>query len=732
MNAIEFNEKIDRVVEKYNLIDNATYLKQEYGVMDTNELQKSLESIDDENRVLKVGVVGRVKAGKSSLLNALVFDGENVLPKAATPMTASLVMMQYADEISADVEFFTQNDLEDIEKEYDRYNKQLQESAAQKLKDLKEKNKKNRTDTELEERALKQAKRELKNDEKLFSSYDQYSRIKDSTISLEELQKFKEIKADSTKELNEKLIEFVGADGKYMPFTKSVTLKLKEENLKDLQIIDTPGVNDPVASREERTRELLKYCDVVFIVSPSGQFLSSEDIDLLDRIRTKEGINEIYIIASQVDNQLHGSEKEMGDGVFSKVLDHISQNLTNHMRSVFENDEDLKGNKTFEELLKNRVIHSSGICYSLMNKLNDKNQFDTTEGHIWKLLQTNYKDFFNDDAIAYENLKSLANIDKIKDILKDVKSKKELILKSKKDDFLQAKQTGLVKYKEALIKDIEIKITKLQESNIEDVQKKKEQLQKIVTSASVSVTNKYKDLINDLEIDIQESLLDKLNTIFRRVRGDISDAEGEGSETEKIDRGFLQGLFSLVGGKDRYETKTRYYTTVRAGFVRNSLEDLSEQIEKSIEIDAKKYLNEWKKILLRNLISILRDKVGDENLELDMISNTIKKVLHTIKYPEIVYNTSLPAELKKSGTLTGSSAERFIEETRDYLDELKDTIKSDIKRYINTLISSLEETDIGEDIFKKYKNDIEELENSIKNIELVIEKNERILKELNI
>lgn len=37
------------------------------------------------DRQLNIGVVGQVKAGKSSFLNTLLFDGQPVLPKAATP-----------------------------------------------------------------------------------------------------------------------------------------------------------------------------------------------------------------------------------------------------------------------------------------------------------------------------------------------------------------------------------------------------------------------------------------------------------------------------------------------------------------------------------------------------------------------------------------------------------------------------------------------------------------------
>lgn len=51
-----------------------------------NKLSSNFEiKIDDfyrENRKLNIGVVGQVKAGKSSFLNTLLFDGKDILPKA--------------------------------------------------------------------------------------------------------------------------------------------------------------------------------------------------------------------------------------------------------------------------------------------------------------------------------------------------------------------------------------------------------------------------------------------------------------------------------------------------------------------------------------------------------------------------------------------------------------------------------------------------------------------------
>ena len=99
----------------------------------------------------------------------------------------------------------------------------------------------------------------------------------------------------------------------------SVTITLSQKSLENIHIVDTPGINDPVQSREERTREYLKECDVILVLSPSGPFLSSEDVDLLERVTQKEGIRELCIVATQVDNQIFGSEKLKGNAILSRA-----------------------------------------------------------------------------------------------------------------------------------------------------------------------------------------------------------------------------------------------------------------------------------------------------------------------------------------------------------------------------------------------------------------------------
>lgn len=733
MDAIKLTDKIEEVVIKNDLTSIASLLKNEYSISKSDELKKAISQIDEEGRLLKIGIVGRVKAGKSSLLNALVFDGEDILPKASIPMTAALTVLQYGDETKANVDFFTTEDIEDIKKDYLRYIQKLEETQTRefekisKLK-LKKEKKKELSDNDIEEvkkKAFSIAQREVKADDKLSSSYQQYEKIKNSGIDASELKKLKTIFADDAVELNNKLLEFVGADGKYMPFTKSVTLTLQQNNLKELQIIDTPGVNDPVSSREERTRELLKYCDVVLVVSPSGQFLSNEDIDLMDRITTKEGIKEIYVIASQVDNQLFGSEK---DELLNKAIEKIGDKLTEQQKNILQGQKKQfpEIGNTFDSLIKNRVIISSSISFSMAKKYDNKTNWDENTQKVWENLTTNYKDFFSNKDTAISNLTKLANMDSIKKILKDVKSKKENILKEKKENFISTKQKALLEYKQTLQNDVKESIARVQNTDIDEIKKQKENMLTLKEKAVESVNESYLSVVEDLDIDLNDKLNDKVSSYFSSSRSDINNSEG--METDTWEESTSKWYNPLSWGSTT--TKSKTYTTVKAGRVRESLEDLRDKLESTIEQDSKRYIKEWKKRLYKEIISTLRKEAGDEILEINIISKTIRSVLNSVNYPEITYQGNFPSSLKESGTLSGSYAERFLDNARDYLSDLKTRVKNDIKTYTSSLVNTLKSEDVAEHIFSKYTKEIEQLEKDIQNKELSLDRLNNILKQL--
>ncbi len=420
MNAQELIKKsalIEKTLQEQGLQERARPFMSDNAVIKTEELEKTLKELQDTNRDLKVGIIGRVKVGKSSLLNALIFEGVEVLPKAATPMTASLTILKYAKTLSAEVEFYSPKDIAELKNEHERYVREFNRIVDEEVKKQKQslsnrakeglakgvgglakglsklniinKNKshdeapKERvlSDEEIVKKAERIAKSELEKDARLVSSYDQYEKMKQSgLLNTETLDP--RIQANSLQELNQKLLQFVGADGKYMPYTKAVQISLNNPNLKDLEVIDTPGVNDPIASREERTKALLKDCDVVFIVSPSGQFLTDSDMSLFDRVSNKEGLQEIYFVASQADSAvLSMSEVEKSNHHLPTALENaqksLSSQLNNIMGKLIENYPNQQ--EIFEKAIKNGVILSSGVCFSMYKDFNNQASWERNQ-----------------------------------------------------------------------------------------------------------------------------------------------------------------------------------------------------------------------------------------------------------------------------------------------------------------------------------------------------------------
>lgn len=112
---------------------SATQEKNDSHPCSPDELRKKFQISTAEGGRLRVGIIGRVKAGKSSLLNALLFDGKDVLPKAATPMTASLTVLGYAAEPYAEVEFFEEKDIENMRQRAQDYDHEFERRMKERL-----------------------------------------------------------------------------------------------------------------------------------------------------------------------------------------------------------------------------------------------------------------------------------------------------------------------------------------------------------------------------------------------------------------------------------------------------------------------------------------------------------------------------------------------------------------------------------------------------------------------
>lgn len=245
---------------------------------------------------LSIGVMGQVKAGKSSFLNQLLFDGQPLLPEAATPKTANLTRIRHAEAPCFTAHFYTPESWAVLEALAASDAQDLAASAAREL--------------------VQQARR------------DHGAGI--ATL----LAQGKVELHDDMNALLGRINDYVGAEGRYTPLVESSELALPLPELVGIEIVDTPGMNDPVVSRTDKTRAYMARCDVVFFLSPAARLLDHSDQELLAAQLPAKGVKRLVLVAAQFDAAI------LGDGYDRESLDEcetrLRQRLGDHAQRNLE------------------------------------------------------------------------------------------------------------------------------------------------------------------------------------------------------------------------------------------------------------------------------------------------------------------------------------------------------------------------------------------------------------
>ncbi|PDW59332.1 GTPase [Helicobacter pylori] len=726
----------------------------ENAVIKTEELEKTLKEMQAEGRDLKVGIIGRVKAGKSSLLNALIFEGVEVLPKAATPMTASLTILKYAQNLSAEVEFYSPKDIAELKNEHERYEREFNRIVGEEVKKQKEKqslsnrakervrnlsNKFSRnknpeaapkenilSDEEIVKRAERIAKDKLKGDEKLVSSYDQCEKMKKSgLLNTENLDP--RIQANSLEELNQKLLQFVGANGKYMPYTKAVQISLNNPNLKDLEVIDTPGVNDPIASREERTKALLKDCDVVFIVSPSGQFLTESDMSLFDRVSHKEGLQEIYFVASQADSAvLSMSEVEKSNQhlptAFENAQKALSSQLNNIMGKLIENYPNQR--EIFEKAIKNGVILASGVCFSMYKDFKNQASWEskTEEYHnALRNLRDAYPDAFSSDDKSKESLLFLSNMGAIEERLEKAAKEKEKIISQKLQDYAQSQANNLHNLITQLLQDLEDEKKRIKNADISAIKEQIKAYQNLSGNIEMKFREVYEEFILHFINNIRVGLEETLKKAIQTARVSAREEEEEEHYIERVKQGGLGGSFKrnflwMFDDDVGYDEVERTRAVIKAGAVVDYLTEMHESCESALNDSANSFKVVFKKELYAKVFKQLREIISDDLIDEVAFKRSVMAVLDSIEFKEFDYTDKLPGEIRgKTGFLKGDEANAFIQSVGNYVRDFEAETKKDVRGYIQGLREALERQNFASDTLKKLQKDMQNLQNQVQN-----------------
>ena len=378
MSALEkLQNEVERQKRKIEEIEKSIEtVEKEFNVKfddERNDIKAQKYLADDPN--LQIAIVGTIKAGKSTFINAL-FE-ENIASTDVTPETASLTKFRYSTKNKLEVKF---------------YNKAEWDELWESVKKSEEKTKTKIFRDEFESSGAEN----IKND--YIGASDKIEEVS----NIEELKK--------------KVKEYTSKTSKIHYFVKELIVYLNNENIhKNVTIVDTPGLDDVVDYRSKITRDYIKRANAVIVCVDSSSLRNDEYVTITKVFENiGDDFYKVMILGTQIDNKNNPKE------AWEKQIEEWKK----YLRDNYKN----------EDLLKNNIIGVSSYVYSKVIELeNGEKCEEDAILQIYKLAKSYGIDLslqdpnLNNNIIKNSNpIRDLTNIQKVNSIMhRDIISKGE-------------------------------------------------------------------------------------------------------------------------------------------------------------------------------------------------------------------------------------------------------------------------------------------------------------------
>jgi len=744
------------------------------------QLRKEFAKGTDSARLLKIGIVGAVKAGKSSLLNSLFFDGQDILPKAATPMTAALTEITYGEECTVTVDFFTDQDIAELKEKSDEYERCFNEIKAKKIVDLEKvwhktqdrlkaggkaviagikkvgsfltgkssENAENVSDVrvpadasgasnapvsepgaserkEWESKAERAARVELSQNLYLSGAWEQYQMIRKA--SAYQKKGSETFSLGSVDEIAGRLEDYVGSNGRYMPFTSKVSITLPLENLRGISVVDTPGFNDPVPSRDERARLALRECDAVFILSRATPFLTKADMEVISKITQKNGLHEIYIVPSQADGTLVAPEiVSDSNGDLDAAIDSVSRVLSG---VVARNLGAINECGVFDELISgasDRMFLTSGICGAMARTFAERDSWDSGKQTVWQNLSEAYPDSFSehDEQTSIASLEKLANTDRIRECIDDVKTRKEEIFRDCLEQFGSKYAEAARDARDYILRDIKAREDEIKSNDLGRTEKEIKLLQESYNSLAPEIEDVFLETVSNWFDDVVKDYQDKLSELSEVVNSNMKRQQGTDTRTGTKT---IKNHWWWPGHDEDY---TYEVTTVNAYEVKNAIANCIESYNDSLP----HYFNDQVRVLVRQVTNKVQ-KVWSESVASSEDSaagfrNRVRTGVQSVIDKE--YDLEYKGEqFKFSGSrLSGSDAEKCIDEARSFVSGLSRSFKSMLREAIDDVYRKCRGCHFHKIVLDPYLRQLEDKKKCMEEPKLALENFARIKEEV--
>ena len=206
------------------------------------------------NQKFSIGITGVMNAGKSTMLNALM--GKEILGSAVVPETANLTIVKHNPTQKAKVFYWNQAEWDRVEK------------SATQLESM---------------RAYVNETKKIFGD-KLSSYVQKESRFDE--VDIDDLSSYTSAEAE----------------GKKCNLVKYVELGSNLDFLSDgIEIVDTPGLDDPVIQREEITKEYVSACDMMLHLMNVSQSATLKDVEFIIDALLYQNISKLLVVITRAD-----------------------------------------------------------------------------------------------------------------------------------------------------------------------------------------------------------------------------------------------------------------------------------------------------------------------------------------------------------------------------------------------------------------------------------------------
>lgn len=294
-------EKIERILDEKEIKGDIP-----------RQIRNRMESFLDrcQHPEFQIALVGTIKAGKSTLINALL--GEELASTKVTPETASLTKFKGAKHDYVEVTFYTPE-------EWNRLWKSVEKAHA-----------------------------------KIFM--EEYNELHGNQEKDKWLGKgTKTFDCDTREKLKEEITRWTSAKSATHYFVKEVVVGVKDFDLPEgVVLVDTPGLDDVVQYRSDITRHYIDRANAVLVCVKSDK-MEGSDFDTIARvfINSRNDRAKIFIVGTQIDN-----------------LNNPNSDWDKQKKEWMKH---LKGDSCYgdAQLAKSNLVAVSAYLYTLLNKYKD-------------------------------------------------------------------------------------------------------------------------------------------------------------------------------------------------------------------------------------------------------------------------------------------------------------------------------------------------------------------------